>query len=208
MPRVYEMVLAAGATLNQWRRVMTSVRRLAVCLGCCVAGLAVSPTTALGERSSSVSEVSSTGSSLDGGLLTSPFEPSAESEPARVPERKRSMSPAALQTRVRSRMKFAHLGSAQAAQVAREAFPTEIEHPLDGGPSVPAGGRIVRYSSDKAAQIELPSGKRAVVESLWPMALETSHGHHEPVDLGLTKVGGVYESMRPVVGVLNSPAIA
>jgi hypothetical protein len=99
-------------------------------------------------------------------------------------------------------MMFAHLGSARAAQVAREAFPFEIEHQLDGGPSVPVGGRIVRYSSDKVAQLELPGGKLAVVESLRPMAFETSHGHHEPVDLGLTRAGNLYESVRPVVGVL------
>ncbi len=137
----------------------------------------------------------------------SPFQSSVESESTRVRERKRSMSPVAVQARVRSRTKFAHLGTARAAQVAREVFPAEVGHQLDGGPSVPAGGRIVRYSSDKAAQLELPGGKFAVVESLRPMALETSLGHHEPVDLGLIKAGGVYQSVRPVVGVLIPPRL-
>jgi hypothetical protein len=126
----------------------------------------------------------------------------AEGEPRRVQGRKPSMSPAAVHARVRSRTMFAHLGTARAAEVAREAFPVEIGHQLDGGPAVPVGGRIVRYSSDETAQLELPGGKLAVVESLRPMAAETSHDHHEPADLGLTKVGSAYESVRPVVGVL------
>jgi hypothetical protein len=57
-------------------------------------------------------------------------------------------------------MKFAHLGAARAAQVAREMFPAEVGHQLDGGPPVPVGGRIVRYSSDNTAQLELPGCAR------------------------------------------------
>jgi hypothetical protein len=179
-----------------------ALRSLLVCV------LGVVPVVALGEGASVALPVAGGGPSLAGGslvsgLLTTGLQlPPAESEPTRVGERKRSMSLAGMQMRVRSRTMFAHLGTARAAQVAREAFPAEIGHRLDSGPSVPVGGRIVRYSSDNAAQLELPGGKPAVVESLRPMAFETSRGHHEPVDLGLTKVGGVYESVRPVVGVL------
>ena len=45
---------------------MTSVRRLAVCLGCCVIGLAVSPVIALGALSGASREL---GGSLERGLL-------------------------------------------------------------------------------------------------------------------------------------------
>jgi DNA-binding beta-propeller fold protein YncE len=166
--------------------------------------------TAPGDGLSSVNGVGLTSSgsevfplsALVGGLQASPFQSSSEPALTKARGRKRSMSPTAVQTRVRSRTKFAHLGTAQAAQVARNAFPAEIEHRLAGGPSLPAGGRIVRYSSDKAAQIELPGGKHAVVESLWPMALETANGQRAPVDLGLTKAGRIYEPVRPLVGVL------
>jgi len=111
-------------------------------------------------------------------------------------------TPAAIAARVASRMKFAHLGTARAARVAREAFPQAISQRVGGPPSLPAGQRVLGYASTKAAQLELPGHKHALVESLQPMAIETSRGHREPVDLGLTKTGGVFESVRPLVSVL------
>jgi YD repeat-containing protein len=111
-------------------------------------------------------------------------------------------SPAAVAARVRSRTEFAHLDATRAAEVAREAFSEVIERPAGGPPRLPAGQRIVRYISSKAARLELPGGKHAVVESLQPIAVETSRGYRAPVDLGLTRTGGVFASVRPLVGVL------
>ena len=65
-----------------------------------------------------------------------------------------------------------------------------------------AGEHIVRFTSAHAAQVALPHGKHALVESMQPMAVETSSGNRAPVDLGLTKAGDVFESVRPAVGVL------
>jgi YD repeat-containing protein len=114
----------------------------------------------------------------------------------------RRYSPAAIAARLRSRSAFEHLGSVRAVRVAREAFPEVIDRPAGGPPPLPVGGRVVGYSSATVAQLALPGGKHAVVQSLAPMAIETSPGHRLPVDLGLTKAGNVYESVRPVAGVL------
>lgn len=140
---------------------------------------------------------------LTGNQLMAAVQPAGEgaSEAGSRPHVK-SMSAAAVNMRRESRMKFAHLDTARAAQVARESFPGVIEHVEGGPPSLPAGQRLVRFVSTHAAQLELPHGKHAVVESLQPMAIETAQGHREPVDLGLTKVGGVFESVRPLVGAL------
>ncbi len=83
----------------------------------------------------------------------------------------RESSPA---TRMASRTRFEHLSSARAAKVAREAFPAIVERPAGGPPQVPAGGRITHYVADNAAQLVLPGGKHAVVESAQPMAIENS----------------------------------
>jgi YD repeat-containing protein len=125
-----------------------------------------------------------------------------EAQQAAAAAQARRNSPAALAVREHSRTAFEHLGRARAAQVAREAFPGVINRPADGPPSLPAGARVARYIAANAAQLTLPGGKHAVVESTEPMAVETSPGHRAPVDLSLTKAGGIFESVRPVTGVL------
>ncbi len=77
-----------------------------------------------------------------------------------------------------------------------------IEKQAGGPPSLPAGQQVVGYLSPTAAQLKLPDGRHAVVESTQPMAKETSPGHFVPLDLGLSAAGDVYESVRPVVGTL------
>jgi tripartite motif-containing protein 71 len=104
--------------------------------------------------------------------------------------------------KARSRTAFSHLDAAQAARVAREAFPEQVSQRVGGPPSLAAGERIVRFVSERAAQIALPHGRHGVVESSQPMAVESSRGRYAPVDLGLARVGGVFESVRPLVGVV------
>ncbi len=104
--------------------------------------------------------------------------------------------------KVRSRLAFAHLDAERAARVAGEAFPAQVVQRAGGLPLLPRGQRIVRFVSDRAAQLALPHGKRAVIESMQPIAVQTSTGQRLPVDLGLTRTGGVFESVRPLVGVL------
>ncbi|MFZ2051951.1 MAG: SMP-30/gluconolactonase/LRE family protein [Solirubrobacteraceae bacterium] len=61
---------------------------------------------------------------------------------------------------------------------------------------------MTRLLSARTAQVAIGHHARGVVESKQPMAVETSPGHFAPVDLALQRVGGAFESVRPVVGVL------
>ena len=101
-------------------------------------------------------------------------------------------SSAAYNARLRSRMEFAHLGTTRVALVARDTFPMLIDEHAGGAPTLPAGDRIVRYSSPDVAQIELSGGKRAVLESLAPVAMPTTSGRFTPIDLALTDTGSSY----------------
>jgi tripartite motif-containing protein 71 len=104
----------------------------------------------------------------------------------------RRASAGAFLARERSRTEFTHLGVARAMQVVREAFPTLVEQRSGGAPVLPAGERIVRYLSPRIAQLELPGGKRAVVESFGPMAKRTASGRLTSINLALRDVGGSY----------------
>src|SRR5208283_21939 len=74
-------------------------------------------------------------------------------------------SDAAFLARERSRTEFEHLGTARAIQVAREVFPAVVEHRAGGTPVLGPGERIARYIAPNAAQLTLPHGRRAVLES-------------------------------------------
>src|ERR1700677_2657646 len=84
-------------------------------------------------------------------------------------ERARRASPSAFLARRRSRTEFAHLGAAQAARVAREAFPGLVEKRDGGAPELPDGETIRRFSTPDVAQVSLPHHTRAIVESTAPM---------------------------------------
>ncbi len=109
--------------------------------------------------------------------------------------------------RPRSHRELVDLDAARAARVDREAFPTLVARSAGGLASLPAGQRLVSLISTHAAQVEVPRGSgkpvRAAVESMAPLAVESSPGGPlAPVELALEKVGGVFESARPAVGVL------
>ncbi len=101
-----------------------------------------------------------------------------------------------------SSVKFANLDSEQAMAVAGEAFPEVVDRRLGGPPSLPAGQSIAAYPDDFAAQVDLGGGMRGLVETLEPMAVETSPGERLPIDLGLSKAGDAFEPVRPAVGVV------
>ena len=177
---------------------VSGVRRLTVCLVCCVSGLAVSPTIALGEGSPSAE--GSGASSLTEGSLVIPGSPT-EGEQMQAQEQARLTSPEAVAARQASQTSFEGLSGEAAKKLAGESFPKVVDEPAGGPPKLPAGQSIVGYSTDDAAQVDLPEGKHAVLESMAPIALETSGGRHVPVDLGLSEAGGAFESKTPVIGV-------
>ena len=93
-------------------------------------------------------------------------------------------SPLEVRLREESQTKFQGLGPEAAAKLAGETFPELVEHPAGGPPPLPAGESITSYPSDYAARVSgAGDGGRAVIDSLAPIALETSPGTREPIDL-------------------------
>jgi len=175
------------------------VRLLAVSLVFCVAGLVGSSAAAFGEGTSSGKGVGSS-PLLESPLVVPGVQPLDEGQQLRAAEEAKRSSPEAVLAREESRTKYENLNPEQAEKVAAEAFSKVINEPAGGPPKLSAGQSIVSYPANNAAQVDLPEGKRGVIESSVPIALEASPGHRVPVDLGLTEVGGAFEPRTPVVG--------
>jgi RHS repeat-associated protein len=179
-----------------------AVRRSALlsCLGlcwclapCCAAG----PSYAL--------EGGPAGGELASGPLTSDLVvvgSPVEGEQLRAQREAKLQNPEAVAEREASRTKFEHLDDEQARREAALAFPGTINEPAGGPPRLPAGQRIVGYPTDHAAQVALGDDERAVLESSEAMAVETSSGRREPLDLGLKAVGSGFEPTLSEVQVL------
>ena len=100
-------------------------------------------------------------------------------------------SPLEVRLREESQTKFQGLGPEAAAKLAGETFPELVEHPAGGPPPLPAGESITSYPSDFAARVSgAGDGGRAVIDSLAPIALETSPGTREPINLAPRSEGG------------------
>jgi tripartite motif-containing protein 71 len=137
--------------------------------------------------------------SLESGLVT-PGSPVAGEETQAEREAKLD-SPEAVAAREESQTEYDGLDTEQVAQLAGETFPATINEPAGGPPSLPAGQTITGYPTDNAAAVDLGEGNHGVVESVEPMAVETSSNTRVPVDLSLTETGGVFEPATPVVSV-------
>jgi hypothetical protein len=122
-------------------------------------------------------------------------------EAARVAEDARRASPDAFAAREASQTHFESLDSIEAARVADESFPAMIDETAGGPPRLSAGESIVGFPSPNTAQVDLGSGKRAVIDSLEPIAVESSPGHRVPVDLHLKEVGGTFVPSTPSTSV-------
>jgi DNA-binding beta-propeller fold protein YncE len=177
-----------------------AVRRLVVCMGCCVAGLLVWLTWLSGGAPVSRGVVFASASggprSKEPWALRSFAIPGLQgidgNQQALDAERARRASPEAFVARERSRTKFAHLGATGAARVAREVFPALVERRDGGMPVLPAGDKLRRFSAENVAQISLPHHERGIIESLQPMAVRTASGQFEPIDLALRDDGSSY----------------
>jgi RHS repeat-associated protein len=115
-------------------------------------------------------------------------------------EEARRASPEALAARERSRTSYESLSAAAAAKLARAVFPGVIDDPAGGPPQLSAGQRIVGYLADNVARVDLGHGKRGVIESTGPLALETSPGHREAIDLDLQEADGAFQPARAGLG--------
>lgn len=174
-----------------------SGRRLAACLLCCVG---------LGCWSASSSQAAfPAGGSGAGGFGSALVVPGVQSldedQQLGAAEEARLSSPTVVAARERSRTEFEHLGAAQARALDRRAVPVLVDDPAGGPPQLPAGQRLVRYTSDDSAQVDLPGGKHGMIASLQPIASEVSPGHLAQLDLGLAGVGDAFEPKTPVARV-------
>lgn len=122
-------------------------------------------------------------------------------EAARLVEEARRASPEAVAAREASLTEFENLNASQVTRVAGESFPAAIIQPAGGPPQLPAGESIVGFPSTNAAQVDLGAGKRGVIDSMQPIAVESSPGQRVPVNLQLQEVGGAFEPSTPVSSV-------
>jgi hypothetical protein len=126
--------------------------------------------------------------------LVTPGSPT-QGEQAQAAEQAKLASPETVAAREESQTKYEGLDAGQAAKLAGEMFPDVIGRPA-GSLQLPAGQQVVGYPSDTVAQVDLGEGKRGVIESMGPIAIETSKGHHEPLDLGLEEANGGFRPTR------------
>src|SRR6202140_4096345 len=170
----------------------TSLRLAGVSIICCVVGL-VFATAALGEESPS-------GSGF-GTLVVPGVEVLDGSQQLREQEAAQRSSPEAVAAREASRTAYENLNVEQADRLAGEAFPTVVNHPAGGPPSLPAGKTITGFSSDHVAQIDLGGGSRGVIESVAPMATVGASGQRVPINLNLTETGEAFQPSSAAVAV-------
>ena len=93
-------------------------------------------------------------------------------------------SPRAFGVRWRSRTAYRRLTTGSAARLAARAFPV-LSHSDTGLPRLPPGDHVLRYLTPTAAQVALPRGKRAVVESLGSMARRVGRHRFVAINLAL-----------------------
>jgi len=98
--------------------------------------------------------------------------PLDEGQQLRDAEEARVRNPYLAPERRSSHIAYASASSEEAAKIDGEAFPQIIGEPVGGPPQLPAGESITGYPTDNAAQVDLGEGKRAVLESLEPIAVE------------------------------------
>jgi RHS repeat-associated protein len=110
-------------------------------------------------------------------------------------------SPSAIAEREESRQQFQNLGEEEAAREDKKAFPSLFDDVLNPAPRLSTGESITGYPTPYVAQLALPGGERAAVESQLPMVATDSSGKQAPVDLSLTAASGVVEPVNPLVAV-------
>jgi RHS repeat-associated protein len=154
---------------------------------------------AAGVTSADLTAINESGgtSPLQAALVVPEMQSLAKQQTVAVEEARRD-SPEAVGARAASMTIFEGLSAARGARLAAETFPAVIDEPGGGPPALPAGESITGYPTDHAARVDLPDGKRGVIDSLAPLAVQTSRGTRVPVDLTLTDVGGAFEPSRPV----------
>ena len=121
---------------------------------------------------------------------------SVQIEAGRDSEGERRPTPVEIEA---SRTAFRDRTAVEAVEVAVREFPQLINVTIDPAPDLKEGERITGYPTANTAQLELPDGKHAVVESMLPLVSTTSDGSQAPVDLSLREGSDVLEPKHPIV---------
>ncbi len=156
-----------------------------VCIGICLSGLMFAPPFAEGASASGDTP-------LGGPLVVAGGEWLEGPQQELAALRAWQASPEAVAARARSRTEYEHMDQGAVVGLARTAFPEVIDHPAVGTLRLPSGAHLGRYVTPFAAQVELPGGKHAVVESLSAIAAPAGHGNYTPLDLALKQTAGAY----------------
>ncbi len=183
---------------------MRWVWQMAVCLGCCLAGLGALPVAALGEGQSPEGSSTAAGgtgasSSLSGSLVTA-GSPVAGEESQTAHEAELA-SPEAVAARESSRTRYQNEDQTQASQTLAETFPAVVDKQDGGPPPLEAGEASLGFKSANVEQITMGSGYVGLVQSTAPMAVPTGGGQYAAVDLAPQQAGGGFEAQRPLVTV-------
>jgi RHS repeat-associated protein len=137
---------------------------------------------------------------LGGGLVVAGVQALDEGQQLRAARAADLASPEAVAAREASRTRFSGLGTEQAVRLAREVFPSEVDGLSGGLGALPGVAEVTGFPSDRAASVVLSNGRRGVVESLEPIAVEDG-GRRVPIDLGLSEAGGSFGPVAPLVAV-------
>jgi RHS repeat-associated protein len=188
----------AGMSVVRSAMMKAALGSLAVCMGFCLIGLALTSPVAFAEGSSALG---GTGRSLFESPLVAPeAQPLLGSQGVIEAEEARLASPQATVAREASQTKYEGLSPEAAEKVDGEVFPGIVDEPAGGLPKLPAGESVVGFSTPEAARVELSGGGHGVVESFTPMAVETSPGRLVAIDLGLSDAGESFEPRVPAAG--------
>ncbi len=176
------------------RSTLRSVLVSVVVVGCTGAMLAA-PAFASGTSDAGYA----TGSPLSGTLVAPGVDELLRGEGARAARQARRADPTAVAERSAARVRYEGATPAHTASVAQAAFPA-LDQPAAGTPTLAHGQRILRYASDRAAEVSLADGGKGLIESTAPIATTVGH-RHLPLDLGLTEAGEGFAPVRSDVQV-------
>ena len=169
------------------------------CLVFALVGLPLCAATASAEGSSASAGAGR--SPLEGPLVVSGSQSLLGGESVSNAEEARLASPEAAAAREESQTKYEGLSNEESAKLAGEAFPAVIDDAAGGPPPLPAGERLGAMIDANAAQVQVEGGESAALESVEPIALESSPGHWSPIDLSLSEAGGAFRLANPAVDV-------
>jgi hypothetical protein len=176
-----------------------AIKSLAICIGLCLMGVAVAVPVAFADGTAVLGGTG--GSPLESPLVVPGGLPLLGEQSAHDAEEAQRASPEAAIARQESQTKYEGLGAEEASRLVGEIFPGVMDHPDGGLPNLPEGQHITNIIDANAARVVLAHGGHAVMESLEPIATESSPGKWTPINLSLDEVRGAFHVANPAVNV-------